>query len=103
MRNINNMGERELRQHLHWIADMFNIGANARTGLTILTNVRNSANDEFCLHKRVLEFLEGQTFRLVKKSNGYIFTRPGHSPDATGGTIVEAVQRAIDYEDEEEA
>ena len=97
---IENLTEIEAKELLNEIADVFKICALARKPQVILTNIHNAANDEFCRYRNVVEFLEGTTFRLTRKATGYIFTRPGYKPDASGNTIMEAVERAIRYEED---
>lgn len=87
----------EAKSLLNDIADIFHIGEKARTPSGILINVRNAANDEFCRHKAVIGFLEGKIFRFIKKPNRYFFTMPECGVDFFGDTIMEAVEKAIDY------
>ena len=98
--NLDDYTEKEAKDLLNDICHVFSIGESARSSSIIMTNVKNAANDEFCKHKKVIKFLEGRTFRLIKKANGYIFTMPYGKSDFHGETIMEAVEKAIDFDDE---
>ena len=100
MKTIDELTQRELKKALHDIADIFKIGKAARSADVILSNVKNSSDDLFCKYRTVIEFLEGQTFRLRKTASGYIFTRPGHKPDSSGESIMKTVENAINFEEE---
>lgn len=50
-------------------------------------------------YEKIVKYLEGKAFRFIKKSNGYIFTTPGHPLDFTGRSVVDVVQKAIKYEE----
>ena len=55
------MNESELRALLHEIATAFQIGSAVRDASTIMTNVENAHNHEFCIKppsERVLELAE---------------------------------------------
>jgi hypothetical protein len=100
MDSINKMTEHEAKQLLNDIADVFSIGGEARTRNVIFANVKNSADDVFCKYKKSIEFLEGTTFRFIKKPNGYIFTRPGWKTDSFGRSIIETIENAIEFDNQ---
>ena len=49
MRSIEEMTEQQAKALLHTVADIFSIGASARTQVTILTNIKNAARRSNCL------------------------------------------------------
>lgn len=100
-KKIDDLTELEAKRLLHEISDVFGIGSNVRMKSVILTNVKNSKRDLFCRHKKMIEFLEGKTFRFIKKASGYIFTIPGHKPDASGRTLAETIENAILFDEED--
>lgn len=58
--------------------------------------------EQLLRYKRAIEYLEGKTFRFIKKSDGHLFVRPGCKPSFFRKTILKAIEVAIAYDESEE-
>lgn len=57
--------------------------------------------EQLLRYKKAIEYLEGKTFRFIKKSWGYLFTRPGCKPDFSKRTILKSIEAAIAHDESE--